>query len=300
MSETNQELTLRYNERTQSALLALSTQLASLKDETPTQETIEKLASEISKLRRDLTDAISFLPAYDQRQYDLQLKKVEDGIEGLRASIAPKTKFAFKRKAAKPASSSPAPPLSSQPSPSPTPASATASSSGLSISGHSHRYLALSSLSSPWGSPCDLSITDLDSCIVNLLSGSAANVGAPESSQFTALHVRNLSNTVLVLPVVSGSALLHDLKNCVIVLGSRQFRMHASSAVDVYISIGSNPIIEHCSHAPSNYLAVQDFSHIRATPSPNWTVLPEDAMTQDWPLSEVGVDGALLQLLPAK
>lgn len=52
-----------------------------------------------------------------------------------------------------------------------------------------------------------------------------------------------------------------------------------------------------------SYLAVQDFSHIRATPSPNWSVLPPDASIIDpqWPLSAVGdVDGILPDLLPSR
>jgi hypothetical protein len=70
---------------------------------------------------------------------------------------------------------------------------------------------------------------------------------------------------VVLLPGVDGSALIHDLEECVVVLGYHQvrfelfkhlcfsslsrptyFRMHASSKVDVYLSITSNPTVEHC------------------------------------------------------
>ena len=95
--------------------------------------------------------------------------------------------------------------------------------------------------------------------------------------------------------------------------------MHTSTKIDVYLSIASNPIIEHCSsirfaiyptslwnksaeekvphdgylfqvfpnylwQGPSVNLNVQDFSHIRPTPSPNWSVLPEDGVVAAWPL----------------
>ena len=94
--------------------------------------------------------------------------------------------------------------------------------------------------------------------------------------------------------------------------------MHTSTSVDVYLHIDSNPVIEHCTNlrfapfpaalaeahtlvrlfgwlleanrsllllkAVVPNLSVQDFSHIRATPSPNWSVLPnEECLRQeDW------------------
>lgn len=94
-------------------------------------------------------------------------------------------------------------------------------SSGLSLSGHAHSYLTVSSLSAPWSAASDLTISDLDHCVVNLVP-SQANPDAPADLAFNALHVRNVTNSVLILPVIPGSALLHDMKNCVIALGSRQ------------------------------------------------------------------------------
>lgn len=238
--------------------------------------------------------------------------------------------------------------------------------SGLTLSGHTNSYLTLSSLSSPWTSASDLTISDLDHCVVNLIPPTTSQ-SSTIGTTLTALHVRNLSNTVLILPIITGSALLHDMKNCVIILGSRQvsetlkhthqrgatsdphnthqqFRMHTSSHVDVYIAISSNPIIEHCSAIrfadypaflrrqlgdlgttepvrhrgltritenamlihfcipQSNYMAVQDFSHIRATPSPNWSALPADAMVDEerLPLADRDAKDVLERLLPLR
>jgi hypothetical protein len=42
----------------------------------------------------------------------------------------------------------------------------------------------------------------------------------------------------------------------------------------------------------------QDFSHIRATPSPNWRVLEEDELVHDWPLSEANYVVQLERVLP--
>ena len=159
----------------------------------------------------------------NRNDYMQKIKSIESDLEGARTASAPKAKFAFKRKTvAKPTASPPisSPSSSAAPSTSATPANALPTS-GLSISGHSHKYLSVSSLSSPWSSASDLTISDLDHCVVNLTPADA-NPDYPQGSAFTALHVKNLSNTILVLPVITGSALLHDIKNCVIALGSRQ------------------------------------------------------------------------------
>ena len=151
----------------------------------------------------------------------------------MRASLVPKTKFAFKRKASsKPTTTSQQLASQSTSTPSSSPQLATPqSSTGLTISKHSHRYLTFSSLSSPWTSPSDLTISDLSNCVVNLSTPDGdpntpeAAAGIASRELFTALHIRNLSNTVLILPVITGSALLHDLEGCVIALGSRQVKI---------------------------------------------------------------------------
>lgn len=123
--------------------------------------------------------------------------------------------------------------------------------------------------------------------------------------------------------------------------------MHTSHNVDVYLSIDSTPIIEHCTtiqftaypsalvgsvatepvsqvrgngvpgnacdadfmtQNTSKHLAVQDFSHIRATPSPNWTELPPEQVLspEDWFGATRGEQAGttladtLLRLLPSK
>lgn len=85
----------------------------------------------------------------------------------------------------------------------------------------SHQYLTWASLPTPPGPTSDLSLSDLDHCIVNLLP-EEANATSP--CAFTALHIRNVTNTILILPIVDGSALIHDMTNCVMALGCHQVR----------------------------------------------------------------------------
>jgi len=253
----------------------------------------------LARLTKSLSDATGSLPSYDQRQYEEQLKTSEKSLSELREKLRPKSKFAFKRRA----------PVSTAVSPT---AQVSTNTSGpalqgpmpnLSLSSRSHQYLTLDSLPKST-SPEDLAIRDLDHCLVNLIpSPSSADAGPASRLEISALHIRNLSNTVLLIPPIHGSVLIHELTRCTIVVGCHQFRMHTSHNVDVYLSITSNPVIEHCSDIrfggypdvlfsspeskPSNHLSVMDFSHIRSTPSPHWSALDDDRVACQWPLPSI-------------
>jgi hypothetical protein len=256
---------------------------------------LQQCTVELAKLTKSLGDATGSLPGYDQRQCESQLKAIEKTLEDLRISVAPKTKFAFKRKVKGPFTSPPP----SVPLP-----SKSEESVGL------PRDLNLGSLpvsaTASGESHSDLTLQDLDGCIVNLSTSGSGSLSGADAGQLSvsAVHVRNVTNTVLFLPVdVRGSVILHGLVRCVVVVGCHQFRMHSSRDVDVYLSIPSNPIIEHSSRirftaypesllstssspvkeGESKHTSVQDFSHIRTTtPSPNWSVMRDEDRVRDW------------------
>ncbi|KAG1877746.1 tubulin binding cofactor C-domain-containing protein [Suillus subalutaceus] len=222
-------------------------------------DSVHSIAGEIQALNKRLTEATGRLPSYDQRQNELQLKALEKSLEELRSSTTGKTKFAFKRKIKIPASASTE--------------TATATCSG------------------------------------ECTSDTSFN------------NIYDIQNSILILGIVDGSIMLHNLTNCVVVAGCHQFRMHNSTAVDAYLDITSNPIIESCdqvrfgmypselkmttdqpplvteNHTEFPFLP-QDFSHIRATPSPNWRALEEDKLVHDWPLSETNYTVQLERVLP--
>jgi len=213
-----------------------------------------------------------------------QLKSLEQAIESLRASNIPKTKFAFKRKR-QPSSqvSQPVSTLTNESSISSLPIT----SSNLSLSLQTAAYLTTSSLPThPQQS--DLTLSDLNSCIVNLLPSSSEE---GYSLKISALHARNLTQCVVLLPSIDGSALLENVSGCIMILGCHQFRMHSSTKVDIFLSVSSNPIIETCSQIrfsqyPNNFIipnpeglapfSVQDFSHIRSTRSPNFLMMSDE------------------------
>lgn len=163
-------------------------------------------------------------------------------MEDLRVSVAPKARFAFKRKVV------PVP----APMPTPAPASAPAlglalltqaatnedgsadpsvsgdkggsESMGMTLSGRSKQYLMLADISGGRegeGGGRDLTVRDLDGCIVNLSATSSPDVEL--RVKFSAVHVRDVTNIVLILPVdVSGSVILHGLRRCLVVVGCHQ------------------------------------------------------------------------------
>ncbi|EKM56627.1 uncharacterized protein PHACADRAFT_172285 [Phanerochaete carnosa HHB-10118-sp] len=313
MAATNKILIQEFYILFQAAQSDLLARLAILKAKgAPSQDAVNALALEIAKLRKDLSDATVYLPSYDQRQYEQSLKSLEQSLDDLRSVSAGKPKFSFKRKVPKPAVSSSVSVaanttdlLAPQPS---------KQSNSVVLAACSRQHLTWSSVPSVAALATDLSISDLDHCIVDLLQNSAS-VSIPT---ITAVHMRNVKNSILILPPVQGSAMVHDISNCILALGCHQFRMHTSTQVDVYLLIESNPIIEHCTKlrfapyptslvgedrlaTPEKIPAVQDFSHIRATPSPNWSPLtseerlrPEDWIDLTAPETE-SVDQILLQ-----
>ncbi|KAG2136047.1 tubulin binding cofactor C-domain-containing protein [Suillus clintonianus] len=288
-------------------------------------DSVHFIAGEIQALNKRLTEATGRLPSYDQRQNELQLKALEKSLEELRSSTAGKTKFAFKRKAKIPASASASSETATPPASAIAPAipAAIISSTSRTISDHSNCYLSRSCLCGTSSSTdhVEVSIIRISSSILNLLTTKNESTLSANTISLSALHIRDIQNSILILGTVDGSIMLHNLTNCVVVAGCHQFRMHNSTAVDAYLDITSNPIIESCDqvrfgayptelkttteqqplvtkkHTELPFLP-QDFSHIRATPSPNWRVLEEDELVRDWPLSEKDYAVQLERALP--
>ncbi|TEB26814.1 TBCC-domain-containing protein [Coprinellus micaceus] len=339
-SQSNDENTWTFSQKFtaefQASRLDLETRIAAFTAVPPTSSNIEDLSTRLAKLSKSLSDAATSLPSYDQRLYSAQVKSIEEKVEAFRTAAKPKLRFAFKRKVvadpvAPPPIASTTAPLGGLVTPNESPAGSSSEGKtrnlpnpelvslpkGLELSNHSKRYLTWADLPlsvTPNSAP-DLAISNLNRCIVNLLPQTDGR------SKFSALHIRDLSDCVLLLPLNEGSALIHDVKNCVLVLGCHQFRMHTSTHADVYLHITSKPIIETCSNIrfatyparlapqllhelPQSPFTVQDFSHIRATPSPNFSLIGGKlgAEIRPWPIDPISngeeMASALVTLLP--
>lgn len=84
------------------------------------------------------------------------------------------------------------------------------------------------------------SLTDLSKCIVDM-STPTVN-GKP----FAGLALKNITSSLIVAGQVAGAAHMTNLRDSVVVVSSRQVRMHDCNNVDVYLSCMSRPIIEDC------------------------------------------------------
>ncbi|KAL4779811.1 tubulin binding cofactor C-domain-containing protein [Aspergillus varians] len=168
-----------------------------------------------------------------------------------------------------------------------TPFAATSVSS-VTVNGHEGIHIMLPASGSSASVPA--SITAMTRCVVDMSIPTAG--GKPYAS----LTVKNVTDSLLLCGHIDGPAHLTGVLNSIIVVNCRQFRMHDCENVDVYLSSSSNPIIEDCfgirfGRIPRAYQAldhdrldaedrwnlVEDFKWIKAEPSPNWSLLAQDA-----------------------
>lgn len=153
------------------------------------------------------------------------------------------------------------------------------------ISGHNRLHIILPSSASR--ATASGSLTKLNRCIVDM-SVPTAN-GAP----FAGLALQSVKDSLIIAGHVAGAAHITGVENSIIVVASRQVRMHDCKNVDIYLHCGSRPIIEDCSNVrfspiPECYMTIQetpiqsqwdqvdDFKWLKADHSPNWSILPDD------------------------
>ncbi|KAL2072256.1 hypothetical protein VTL71DRAFT_11599 [Oculimacula yallundae] len=158
------------------------------------------------------------------------------------------------------------------------------------ITGHNHLHIILPSSASH--ATASGSLTNLTRCIVDM-SVPTAN-GAP----FAGLALQNIKNSLIIAGHVAGAAHITGVEDSIIVVASRQVRMHDCKNVDIYLHCASRPIIEDCSNVrfspiPKSYMTnqetpvqnqwdqVDDFKWLKAEHSPNWSILPDDERLEE-------------------
>ena len=146
----------------------------------------------------------------------------------------PKRKFAFKRKTDKlNLSSTPPLPPSSRSADEPGEGEAVPSMSNFhKLSSHSNRRLSLRSIPAlvEEAQSFNLTISDLERCVVDLRD-IAETAPRQKQTNLTALHVRDLRDTILVLPNVKGSVILHGLHRCTVIVASHQASILSSDII---------------------------------------------------------------------
>lgn len=142
-----------------------------------------------------------------------QLKSWEQVLEKLQTnqnSAGTRPKFSFKRKDKSETPRSDAPKVEAS---IPAETINRSPTTHLPLTYKSECFLSLASFpntSIPTGS--ELIITNLNDCVVDLMDNNGATMNP------RAVHIRDVSNCVILLPAIEGSVLLYDLLRCVVVI----------------------------------------------------------------------------------
>jgi hypothetical protein len=136
------------------------------------------------------------------------------------------------------------------------------------ISGHIGLHIILPSSASR--ATASGSLTRLDRCIVDMSVPTAH--GAP----FAGLALKNIKESLIIAGHVAGAAHVTAVTNSIIVVASRQVRMHDCKNVDIYLHCASRPIIEDCHNV--RFSPIPD-CHVSRSKEPslsqsNWSCRP--------------------------
>ncbi|KPM44303.1 hypothetical protein AK830_g2279 [Neonectria ditissima] len=292
------------------------------------QEAIDHILAGISKVQNEASDAADFTPSYDRKQYSEAIKALQEKLNETIVRITPKSRFQFRRtdtphvdmgapendprlnpgslarkntmpttdsvpdEAPKEDTLSDLPSKlknyneeMARPSNSPLRKPSFSAARNIGISNHSGLHIILPS--SAARATSSGSLTDLNACIVDMSIPTAT--GAP----FPGLAIKNIANSLIVAGRVDGPVHITGVKDSILVIVSRQVRIHECSNVDIYLHCNSHPIIEDCSgmrFAPlpaayeteadkasdNQWDQVDDFKWLKTDHSPNWATLPED------------------------
>ena len=104
------------------------------------------------------------------------------------------------------------------------------------------------------------SLTNLRHCIVDM--SVPTSMGQP----FAGLTIKSVRQSLLLCGNVSGAAHITDVHDSVILVTTRQFRMHQCQNCIVYLHVNSRPIIEDCAGIqfaplPNEYVSLTGLSY---------------------------------------
>lgn len=123
------------------------------------------------------------------------------------------------------------------------------------ISGHTGLHIILPSSASHATSSG--SITKLNRCIVDM------SVPTTNGAPFAGLALKNIKSSLIIAGHVAGATHITAVEDSIIVVASRQVRMHDCKNVDIYLHCASRPIIEDCSNIRFSPMPTTFVSKIR-------------------------------------
>nr|OQO31715.1 hypothetical protein B0A51_01063 [Rachicladosporium sp. CCFEE 5018] len=158
-------------------------------------------------------------------------------------------------------------------------------STKVTINNHDGQHIILPSSASHATSSGTLS--NLRRCVIDMSTPTS------EDHAFAGLTLRNISDSLIICGHVDGAAHVTNVTNSILVVASRQLRLHESQNCDIYLHAAGRPIIEDCKDVrfaplPEIFLndadrmienqwdAVDDFKWLSAELSPNWQILEKE------------------------
>jgi hypothetical protein len=115
---------------------------------------------------------------------------------------------------------------------------AATSVSSVTVNNHKGMHIMLPASGSTASVPA--SITSIKRCVIDM------SIPTANGKPYASLTVKDASDSLLLCGAINGPAHVTGVRNSIIVVNCRQFRMHDCRDVDVYLSSSSNPIIEDC------------------------------------------------------
>lgn len=239
----------------------------------------------VARLSNQVNEALTYLPAHDQRTYADAVKALKTRLDDVRAATQPRPKFSFKSRQKNSSAISL------------TDAAARGDRSGFSsTAGSSEAVSPRGGSDAPGEAQHDAAVADAEEPQYPALHDmrEAASIRKPSFSQVTSVTISNHSNLHIILPSaasqatssgtlsrlrrcvvdmsdpthhgqpfagltlknikhsliicgqVSGPIHITGLERTVVLVSCHQFRMHDSQGCEIYVFCPSRPIIERC------------------------------------------------------
>nr|XP_012628639.1 tubulin-specific chaperone C [Microcebus murinus] len=261
---------------------------------------LEEAASRLQGLQKLLNDSVLFLAAYDVRQGQETLARLQAALAERRQELQPKKRFAFKNRRKDSASSTkvdaaPAAPAAESILASPLPSKEEGSFGSSWVCGFSNLESQVLEKKADELHQRDVLLTELNNCTIKLY-------GNPNT-----LRLTKARSCKLLCGPVSTSVFLEDCSDCVLAVACQQLRIHSTRDTRIFLQVISRAIVEDCSgiqfapytwtypgidkdfegsgldRSKNNWNDVDDFNWLaRDVASPNWSILPEEERKIQW------------------
>lgn len=106
------------------------------------------------------------------------------------------------------------------------------------LSGHTGMHIVLPSSASHATSSG--MITKITRCVLDM------SIPTTNGAPFAGLSLKEINESLIVVGRVAGAAHITDVKDSILVVASRQVRLHECKNIDIYLMCSSRPIIEDC------------------------------------------------------